>query len=131
MGVGFAKANEVADAIRKVERLLVRTSLLSNSKGQRFPTKFLPTGTELGFSKARKEGTGIIAGSKVRAVLEVSGVKDVVAKSLGSSNPLTRYVQRSSTFNLEIDKRHLMQGSSCMKLSELQDTHRKLNEESV
>ena len=40
--------------------------------------------------KPAPEGTGVIAGSKVRSVLELGGVKDVVAKNLGSSNPLNQ-----------------------------------------
>lgn len=40
--------------------------------------------------KPAKEGTGVIAGSKVRSVLELGGVKDVVSKSFGSSNPLNQ-----------------------------------------
>jgi small subunit ribosomal protein S5 len=40
--------------------------------------------------KPAPEGTGVIAGSKVRSVLELGGVKDVIAKNLGSSNPLNQ-----------------------------------------
>jgi small subunit ribosomal protein S5 len=40
------------------------------------------------FIKPAKEGTGVIAGSKIRSLLELGGVKDVVAKSLGCNNPI-------------------------------------------
>ena len=40
--------------------------------------------------KPAPEGTGVVAGSKVRSVLELGGVKNVVAKSLGSNNPLNQ-----------------------------------------
>lgn len=87
IGVGFAKANEVADAIRKgseAARKDMKKFVLHEGT--------IPHVVESKWDGARvllkpaPDGTGVIAGSKVRAVLELGGVKDVVAKSYGSSN---------------------------------------------
>lgn len=87
IGVGFAKANEVADAIRKGSesaRKDMRQFVLHEGT--------IPHVVESKWDGARvllkpaPDGTGVIAGSKVRAVLEIGGVKDIVAKSYGSNN---------------------------------------------
>ena len=104
VGVGFAKANEVADAIRKAGEAARKNILVFELEGTTIPHEILTDwdGARV-LLKPAKEGTGIIAGSKVRAVLEVSGVKDVVAKSLGSSNPLN---QVRATFQALADLRN-------------------------
>ncbi len=88
VGMGFGKANEVADAIKKAvddgKRSLVRFEL----SGDTIPHDVQATydGASV-LIKAASEGTGVIAGSHVRAVLEMVGIKDVVAKNLGGNNP--------------------------------------------
>lgn len=91
IGLGFAKANEVSDAIRKgteAARKNVLTFQLEDST--------IPHEVNVEWDGARvllkpaPEGTGVIAGSKVRAALELGGVKNVVAKSFGSNNPLNQ-----------------------------------------
>ena len=91
IGVGFAKANEVADAIRKAGESARKNILVFELEGTSIPHQIESRwdGARV-LLKPAPEGTGVIAGSKVRAVLEIGGVKDVVAKNLGSSNPLNQ-----------------------------------------
>ncbi|PCI78400.1 30S ribosomal protein S5 [Candidatus Aerophobetes bacterium] len=88
VGVGFGKANEVSDAIRKASgdarKNLEQFVMQETSIPHEINVKF--DGAQV-LLKPAKLGTGIIAGSLVRSVLEVAGVKDVVAKNLGSNNP--------------------------------------------
>ncbi len=91
VGYGFAKANELTDAIRKggeAARKNIQTIELS---GGTIPHEILVKwdGAQV-LLKPAPAGTGVIAGSKVRAVLELLGVKDVMAKNVGSSNPLNQ-----------------------------------------
>jgi len=89
--VGFAlgKANEVADAIRKGTEAAKRNTIRVVMKGKTIPhevsNKF--DGASV-FMRPASEGTGVIAGGGMRAVLELSGIRDVLAKSMGSTNPL-------------------------------------------
>src|ERR1700742_2336397 len=78
VGYGFAKANEVSDAIRKGGEAARKNVFGFEWDGAKVMLKPAP------------EGTGVIAGSKVRAVLELGGIKNVVAKSFGSNNPLNQ-----------------------------------------
>ena len=89
VGVGRGKAREVPAAIQKAmenaRRNLVRIELNGN-------TLFHPIKARHGASKVimlpASEGTGIIAGGAMRAVFEVLGVQNVLAKCLGSTNPI-------------------------------------------
>src|SRR3972149_5545533 len=91
IGYGFAKANEVSDAIRKGSEAARKNVLSFEMEGTTIPHEITIQwdGARV-MLKPASEGTGVIAGSKVRSVLELGGVKDVVAKSLGSSNPLNQ-----------------------------------------
>ena len=91
VGFGFAKANELTDAIRKGGELARKDLITFEMDGTTIPHEICVThdGAKL-LLKPAPEGTGIVAGSKVRSVLELAGVRDVVAKSLGSNNPLNQ-----------------------------------------
>lgn len=91
IGYGFAKANELTDAIRKGGEAARKQMTSYPMEGTTIPHEVLVhwDGAIL-LLKPAPDGAGVIAGSKVRAVLEMAGIKDVMAKSLGSSNPINQ-----------------------------------------
>jgi small subunit ribosomal protein S5 len=91
VGFGFAKANEVSDAIRKGSEVARKNIYTIEMEGSTIPHEVYVEwdGAKI-LLKPAPAGTGVIAGSKVRSVLELGGVKDVIAKILGSNNPLNQ-----------------------------------------
>ena len=89
IGVGHAKAKQVPDAIRKAtETARNNMSKIPLREGRTLHHDVLcKAGSGKVLLRAAPSGTGIIAGGPVRAVCEVLGIKDIVAKSLGTANP--------------------------------------------
>ena len=87
VGVGTGKSAEVPEAIKKAtddaKKNLVKVSLVNGTLPHEYTTNF---GSSKVILKPAPEGTGVIAGGAVRPVLELAGVKDVTAKTLGSRN---------------------------------------------
>lgn len=91
IGLGFAKANEVSDAIRKGTEAARKNVLTFEMENSTIPHEIIVDwdGAKI-LLKPAPEGTGVVAGSKVRSVLELGGIKNIVAKNLGSNNPLNQ-----------------------------------------
>lgn len=87
VGVGLSKAPDVLSAIQKSIRQAKRSLVTVNLKDGTIPHElFFKRGAAIILLKPAREGTGVIAGGAVRAIVELAGIKNIVSKRMGTTN---------------------------------------------
>lgn len=112
VGIGVGKSNEVPGAINKANAVARKNLIQIPLAGVTIPHEItVKFGAARVLLKPAGPGTGIIAGGSIRAVLEAGGVRDVLAKSLGSSNRINmakatiQALTQLKTLQVELAKR--------------------------
>ena len=89
VGYGMGKAAEVPEAIKKAEQTARKNMTSISLSGSTIPHEIIGNfGTSKVYLMPAPEGTGVIAGGSVRAVVELAGIKNITTKSYGSRNPV-------------------------------------------
>lgn len=104
VGVGLGKARGIPDAIRKgmedAKKHMIEVPMVGNTIPHEIEMRF---GAAMVRMKPASQGTGVVAGGAVRPILELAGVRDVLAKSLGSPNPInTAWAAMACLKNLRV-----------------------------
>ncbi|MCH9610435.1 MAG: 30S ribosomal protein S5 [Chlamydiales bacterium] len=110
VGFGFAKANELTDAIRKGGESARKNMISFEVDGDTIPHEVFVDydGAQL-LMKPAPDGKGVVAGSRVRSILEYAGLRNVVAKSMGSNNPINQVKATFKALSSLRNKKQMME----------------------